>query len=432
MRTIHVDTLPEITEPPEGCWVAKVKVWTSLNPHWDDDRFPRNERPLVRQTQRVARVLGAGHPGDVVYSTSVSEDTVQGHYATATIQHLIVRRRPFVIVTHAGNRYEYEAARQLHKGELGVFPAVENPAVLAGWHSDPTAPERNLHWVQVREIARITGLAPDQIFRGFGEFSPSAINDPNVPTLIVAPWSIDDVILRVYTREEPGDNFCRGESQWGGGNAIWLDKADPEQLGDLYVPQPFAYTVIRLSQFGYQPDGSAPKTARLFKAPVPTFPSHALPVLEAEDLQLLYMQLAEELPQDDFRQAALSTFNFPLKSEWQDTPELDDGGSFRYHTNFQLLSHPVESGQVVIGTSFWSRGGHSKGEYYAGFAAVFPADTNVTNARHDPATLRLWFQPGAVMRETPEGSRDGLIPPQVPADAAELVERLLLNLGYDY
>jgi len=89
-------------------------------------------------------------------------------------------------------------------------------------------------------------------------------------------------------------------------------------------------------------------------------------------------------------------------------------------------------GRLVIARCYWTRAGAGKSpHHYAGMLAVFPKA--VDDPRRDPsAILRLWFLPDSVHRMTPEGSKGGLCPLEVPNRIAPAVEQFLLDLGYDY
>jgi|GEM_PF-4746037 len=439
MRTVHVDALPEITTLPEGWWTLKVSPTTTLNPHPADHRYPRNERPLVHETGWTFQLLGLSLDSDdsvVCYTRDRGQHTVQGHYASYGVDYLMVATQPFVAVTRRreDNRpARCRAARQIHRGELGQYPVLRTlPPVWGSNIADPREPARTLNWVSLLDLSRITGFEPAAILRGFGIFSPSTYNDKaNVPTLYHPALSKAKDIYRVYTepKDEPG--FCLGESEWGGDNAIPLGDLTEAQLIEQFVPLSFAHTVMRLSQFGYHPDVVLPKLVGMLQAPAPQMPSHQLPIKAEEDLTTLWLQLQSELPQGHFKRAAESALGLARDTTWSKAPASDDEGAMRYHVDFEQIEKQVEDGQVVVGTCFWTRGGHEPGEYYAGYLAVFPRGIEVTDARSDPrAILRLWFNPGEVMRQTPEGSRGGLCPSDVPAGCTTLVERLLLNLGY--
>lgn len=136
----------------------------------------------------------------------------------------------------------------------------------------------------MRELARVAGVTPEDVFRGFGDFSPSSWCRPNVPMLSVLPTgALQRDACRVYTRDSSlPEGFCKGETEWFGNRVELLQDLNVQRLGDMYVPQSFAYRVIRLRQFGYQPDGTMPGPGFLLEATTPARPPHALPILPGD------------------------------------------------------------------------------------------------------------------------------------------------------
>jgi len=437
---IYVDKLPEVGELPEGTWAAFVDVRTTRYPLDADDRIPHTERPLIIVTSLVADVLpmnGGDLDGAVCYIVR-TPDVVPGHYSSNWQKCLIVAANAFMVVaTREGTRRSLRqiTARQIRHGELGRKPTlrVQPTLDIESWIAFRDRPRQAVQWVTVANVATITGLTPMQILTGFAAFSPSTVYEASIPML--TPESLDRRgglnLKRVYIGTIP-DDFCLAEQEWGGSNVASLRDFDPEHLGEFRIPRSFASTVIRLVQAGYQPEGTMPESALHLEAPCPDMPPHQFPVRSLEELTPWRQTRDSDVTKEVFRQAALSALALPRDTEWASAPQSDDGGSFRYNTDFEQVERDTGSGQVVIGSCFWSRGGAGTGEFHAGYLAVFPLGVAVEDARRDHrAILRVWFWPGELVRETPEGSADEFCPPEVPSDCSVILQRCLLDLGYD-
>lgn len=141
------------------------------------------------------------------------------------------------------------------------------------------------------------------------------------------------------------------------------------------------------------------------------------------------MERSTEVPKADFVRKAESAIGH---NQWTEAPVLDDplGGIGQYHNSFKQLTS--FGGRLVVAKGFWTRAGASQSpNYYCGMLAVFPDGAVDDPRRDESAILRLWFWPDEVQRISPDGSRGGLCPPEVPGDIALVVERFLLDLGYD-
>jgi hypothetical protein len=450
MITTALPQSPEVSQLPSGVWTATVDGLSSKwHAHPEDKRTPRPHRPLTKQSRRWAQVLGAT-PDEVQVYVVRERHTTPGKYGYESIERdvRLVSFKPFVVVrvTEPDEYYDYArygfvAARQVHGGQLGRKPYLTRlPEVAASSMRDPAIGDHNrtLNWVQLSELAEITGITAADIIRDYAPFSPSTAYESNVPLASgnYKLWTQPD-IRRVYTDAELPQGYCGHETAWGGNNAITLDEiADTMWTKGLWVPQSFANRVIRLVSFGYRPGCPLPEALCQIGAPMPAQPQFLLPVLPVEELKELHvlrMELADELPESVFRQAALRALGPALDTTWRKVPELTDPlNGFAYNTDFEQIEQDTDDGQIVIGTCSWTRAGAPKSDnYYAGFLAVFPKGITVTDARRDPrAILRIWLWPGELVREMPIGSKGGLCPPEVPAGCSPMVEHFLLDLGY--
>lgn len=445
-----ITTLPQPpSRPREGSWVLEIPDLASgWYPHPEDRRTPKLLRPLTERSCRWAQVLGVTADELVVHVVRERYDPPSKYGCASNVRTVrLVADRPFVavLVTEPNQydseyRYRFAASTQVHGGQAGRKPSLTRwPNVVPSYMRDPgIGLNRWVNWVRLSELAEISGLDAMDIIRNYAAFSPSAVYEPCVPLArsafgrgVFNPASPD--IVRVYTTELPPD-FCAAETAWGGDNAVLFD-AHTGDSQECWVPQSFANCVIRLAGFGYRPGQPLPEDSCEVAAPMPEQPQFQLPALPVEELRELHelrMQHEQELPRTAFRAAAQSALDLPPEAEWREAPESTDPlDGFAYYTNFTEVQS-TDDGRVVIGMCDWTRGGHGPGENYAGFLAVFPKGVDITDARRDPrAILRIWFWPGELVRQLPSGSKGGLCPPEVPGDCARLVERFLLNLGYD-
>ncbi len=438
----------------DGKWVAEIRVASFMKAHPQDQRTPRSERPLIVPVRHWAQLLGVS--GNEV-STFLKQErqTTPNDYGYVSIEQTwtLVADRPFVAV-HFRDHDEWKGdlaklhrrmttARQMHKGELGQRPElVRKPKTIQSlipdpdkghWNnSDPNDPEYihpNLNWVELSELVEIVELNAEEIIRGFAGFSPSTYYTPNVP-LLRGMLRQEDMV-RVYVDDVP-KSFCGGEIQWGNNNAVpltSLQQVTNRNDGKVWVPQSFAYTVIRLVQFGYRPNRETPELSFRFEAPMPTVPETKMPVLSVEQLRELHdfrLKLDHELDKETFR----STVEHLLGvTNWQRRADLSDElNGFAYYTNFEVLE--AFDGRLQVAVCYWTRGGAYKTpNYWAGFASVHPE--RPSNARHDPnAQLRIWFWPGELYRYKPTGMVGGLCRELANPDIATAIQKIVANLGY--
>lgn len=439
---------PGIVRVPDGKWVSEVRVESFMKPHPEDRRTPFDERPLVVPARWWAQMLGVD--ASEVSSTLLSERWTKPKdygYVSTEQNWRLVSDKPFVVVHFRDDsehlRRQMTSSRQMHKGELGRRPElVRKPNILPSQIPDPDNEhwqgenyiQPNLNWVALSELAEIVGFNAEEIIAAFAAFSPSTFYEPNVPLLMSFhgnPRRGD--ITRVYIGQPP-QCFCGGESYWGGNNVIQLGSLDSRLArvgGRAWVPQAFAYRVIRLVQFGYRPEDETPAQSFRIEAPMPAPPPSKLPVLPAEQLRELH-PLEMELPKEHSEQM----FQFLAEKAlgggvWQEAESMDDTSQgFSYCTNFRRLDLDLECGSITIAICHWTRAGADKTDnYYAGLLAVFPK--RVVDPRRDPsAILRLWFFPDSLQRLVPAASKGGVCPKEVPADLAERVKRFVGGLGY--
>ena len=430
---------------PEGSWVVDASVSASLYPHDDDNRIPRNERPLVKLTRGWSEVYAPQNAGIERYLINSNVRTADGHYRTVSQTWRLISSGPFVVVRYSDNNiwagefapYQrgIQVARQIHHGHPGMKPELSaKPDIRESTIVDPKNASRNLNWVNLTELVQITGLDGADIVRFYAGFSASTVYEPNVAFLFEAVSA--SMQLRIYPRNVPTD-FCLGETKWGGKNALSLAEMEDlltETPSNFWVTQSFAYEVIRLAQFNYRPDKATHQPSLRLEAPQLEMPAAPMPVLtdqQFRDAKDLRMDLEHELSEVSFRSAAQRVLGVTEPDSWQSTPVMDDplGGMGQYYNRFHSLTG--FDSRLVISTGFWTRAGASKSRnYYAGCLAVFPEA--VDDPRRDPsAILRLWFWPGEVVRMTPDGSLGGLCPSSLPPGIAESVYRFLLELGYN-
>ncbi|MBM3206548.1 MAG: hypothetical protein FJZ43_02925 [Candidatus Staskawiczbacteria bacterium] len=433
----------------DGLWTAKVCVSSYLRPHPEDRRIPRDQLPCTVPTQWWAQVLGVKE--DEVKQTLIGESSTtpkQYGYVSNEQGWTLTSEKPFVVVRFRdydmgrGDKAKYwrglTAARQMHKGELGQYPdMIRKPQIFPSTISDPenrrwdgdTDVSPKLNWVELGELAKISGLQPEEIIKGFAGFSPSTYYEPNVPLMCGRIQSGN--MVRMYVGNVPMSG-CGGELAWGGKNTASLDlfqQLIDRHNGKVSITQSFAYAVIRLTQFGYRPDNEAPQPSFRLEAPMPAAPQNTLPVLSVEELRELHelrQSLPKELSKAEFRQTAESAVG---STEWKKAPQMSDVlNGFAYYTDFEYLE--AFDGRLVISNGYWTRAGANKSpNYYCGMIGVFPK--RVADPRRDQsAILRLWLFPDELVRLMPAGQKGGVCPPSVPTDVAECMKRFLGGLGY--
>lgn len=463
MQNFNLDQTTTTVAPakiPNGKWVVEIEVTSFIMPDPEDHRVPVSQRPTVVPFQHWAQVCGVTRAD--VQLTLLTEDTAgseSGYKAVSRRQKWqVVSDKPFAVVHYrdydqfhgllAKQHRRLTAARQMHKGELGQQPKLtQYPQTLQSSIPDPDRGftdksqkfvRPNLNWVELDELSKIVGLSPKQIITGFAGFSPSTYYEPNVPVLQIISYGAKGLsrredVTRVYPGAVP-NSPCGGEYQWGGNSAISLkafESISARQGSKFWVPQHFAYNVIRLTSFGYRPENEAPENSFRLEAPMPAPRAAQLPVLPVEELRQLHTltaELRQELPERDFRLAAEAALGGGF---WSAEPRMDDegGGVGKYFTDFTRLNSA--DGRVVIAVCHWTRAGAGKSKnYYAGMLAVFPERVITDPRRDQSAILRIWFWPDSLQRLTPDGSKDGFYPPGLRSEDGWIINDFLGRLGY--
>lgn len=471
--------MSQIQDVQDGKWVTTIDVRRFMEPHPEDRRTPRPDRPLVVPVRWWAQVLGVSEQ-EVTRTLVRERGTLPSQYGYVSREETwqIVADKPFVIVTGrerdecAGDlaqlRHSLVCAKQMHKGEFGRKPELANkPRVFRSRVSDPDEAEvvsrveeelevqrSSINWVNLQELANLVQMSSEDVLRTFAGFSDSTYYEPNVPILCGAFATKN--ITRVYTHILPL-SFCWGEAQLGGSQAIHLDGFSElvEQHGThLWVPQSFAHAVLRLVQFGYRGAETIAEPTFMLDAAEPEVPTMPLPILSVEQLRELHelrLLLPSEVTREHFVAAAEETLvpRFHYAERWMDGNLWQrskvmgdrDGGCGKYYTDFDRLDLTLGNHQITIARCDWTRAGAYKSpNYYAGLLTVRPSVNPLRkqfpNMEDDPrrdesALLRLWFWPGELVRSLPTGSKGGVCPSTLPDEVVEHVKKFLGLLGYN-
>ncbi|HSW81044.1 MAG TPA: hypothetical protein VLG40_01490 [Candidatus Saccharimonas sp.] len=431
----------------EGMYVAdRVPVASCRRPHPDDRRTPSYRRPLTQLSHRSVRVYGVDE-ASLIFTRRDSLFTAPHGlgYASSEFKYMLSSLKPFVAVgfTDDNNDPSYGrwatchrrlfVPRQINKGEFGQrAPFDGEPRILPSDMLDPTTlldHPRELNWVGLDELAALTGLKPATILREFAGFSLSTWYEPNV--VVRDP---NGKLWRVYSDMLQG-SYHSGELQWGGEDAaVLLDEQYSELLNrrprGYAVTQTFAFAVLRLVQYGYQCGDGLPQGGVLLEVPMRDVPTvdEPLPVLSGEELRELHplsVSRPTALSEAAFCQVAEAAMGY---ADWtQRTTEdslLEDLGS-----RFSIRRLSGFGERLVVARVYLTHGHASDARPHqcSGMLVVLPDGSQDVAS----AILRLWFTPDGVHRMTPEGSKGGLCPPEVPSDIAPVVKRFLLDLGYD-
>jgi len=464
----------------DGKWALFLELRSGLYPHPEDNRITLDKRPCVTERIEGAYLMGVTREEiEIIEAYPAKDEECDPYYwgAVRTEYVWIVSDKPFVAL-HDLYGQKLKVAQQVHFGKLGrktqltgkvevAQSKIDDPEDNDRCYWDEKAyehkmrPARKLNWVRLTDVAKTTGMSCEEILRGFSKFSASTYYEPNVP-LIMAEKSADLMSYkkeglvyrryRFYTHTLP-QTFCGGELGWDGrvvdptGHVV----GDVEQLlfqkaENLWITQSLGLIIGRLAQFSYRPDNQMPTPGFKLEAKMPEAPIREFPVLSIEKLRELHelrRSLPKELSQSEFKFIAEQTLGGWEHFDggvWMRDEDLDDKSQgFSYYTRFEKIT--AFNGRLTVGTCYWTRAGAGKSKnYWAGFISMMPEQTfdstdKKPKAKLDPrrdtnASLRIWFWPGELVRNTPNGSAGGLCPPEIAPDIAEYVKSFLVNLGY--
>ncbi len=251
-------------EIPDGQWVIETasgsQGWELME---DGDRS-------FRQTTWSYEVIGPKPTAEYLLRLlgHGSRLTANGSEWYRSRERLLVCNKPFgVIKTESESDDEsrdgtsnplFEAARQIHKGELGQFPPFPSPRYAReGRELDGYVPEgikctrkhdlrrHHARWARLVEVAALVGMPHEQLVERFYPFADAV--GRGLPVLFAA------------TREEIDGRVIPH-------NAVRRFEIDvfPELFdrnpATIWVRQGFAKTVLCLHHLGYQPNAT-PKVA---------------------------------------------------------------------------------------------------------------------------------------------------------------------------
>lgn len=291
-------------EVPDGKWLAQVSLSRTFHKSGDkqlpESGHVRWVRLIGVEQSEVECVLCTHAPFRV---NDLNNGDVQRWW--------VIADKPFVVISHVSDpakpylqhHRKTHATRQIHKGELGRSPVLERkPMVVRSGFYDPDHDHGgSVSWVRLHELGKIVGMDEVELLRGFAGFSPSTHYLPNVPILMAEhPADVSAVHTvalqqerlaeesgrrlggaaqmyrnRVYPVGLPND-CCVGEAFWSI-SAITLEEYQEAFMGKteldgrdafanrIWVPQSWAFKVLRLIQFGYHPNNEAPEPSFEFK-----------------------------------------------------------------------------------------------------------------------------------------------------------------------
>jgi hypothetical protein len=450
---------------PNGMWVLRVQVSTRLASHPLDKRMGRNPeggqpdarlRPLTQVVTRFARVLCADPTEVQVHRAFLRVPGPEdAHYWSNEDELVLVSPNPFVVVymnddqeypDQSGYRREsVRVPRQVHKGELSQ---IFRPGQIRSFASDVVVDTDKppIRFVRLTDVATNVGMDPMETLHLFAQMSPSSYYDPNA-AVCLGPSVLDGKIvggerLRVYLNNLPQGGDCGGAESWGGKRAVAWKGFVSKQRPEIFIPERWALDIFALAHFGFIPGvNESPKGAFDLKAerPQPYAVPGMLPVRPIDEIRELRGNRSEELSRFRFQEHVARATG---QSAWRRAEQLDDRGSFQYYNEYQTIK--LFDGRLTIATSFWSRAGHGKGEYWAGFIAVHNveppvvqggrvvASTDPPDPRRDPAIYRLMIWPGQILRETPKGAVNGFFPelPGIDPEIMATIRRIMQPFGF--
>ena len=444
----HGDTFKKM-EVPDGKWLTKVKCGSGWLPQVEDNRLPSNKRPLPLWRSSWVYILGVEEREAEVLPCWDARTVAPGHYSDVSQEWWVIADKPFVVVYYHDKSLDFprhfQAARQVHKGELGRRPEMTRkptvvPSGFAHPKDCPAQPRPNLNWVRLEELAEIIWMNPVDVMAKLAGFSPSTYNDPCVPVVQLSDNGRERDNLancrhcrrhRVYPgMKKTPDSFCYGESNWGG-RAITLKEFRRLDSSKIWVPQSWAFDVIRLCQFGYRADDELFDPWFKLEADVPVQPPGKLPDLPVEELKTLRQYRQDELDRQSFVRIVEESLRGDLT--WMDQPKMSDAlNGFAHYTDFQTLKIDLgDNYWLAVSVCYWTRAGANKSpNHWAGQISVHRQRPD--NPRRDGALLKLWLWPDELVRQTPSGSVGGICPDSLGLGVANSswIKLLIRDLGY--
>ncbi|NQV89868.1 hypothetical protein HQ487_00500 [Candidatus Uhrbacteria bacterium] len=456
---------------PDGKWALRIKLSTSLTSHPQDKRFGINQeghsdarlRPHTQVVTRFVRVLGVAEDAVTIHQINDHHDR-ESHHWINDLDLLLVCDQPFAVLTISDDqefpsqsgyrRASIRVARQVHKGELSQ---TFRPVVLRSTESDLQINHAPVQYVQLKDVAQAINIDPLECLRTFAVVSPSSYYEAN------ASISHRGARYRIYETVPQGGD-CTGASQWGETAISWETfQANMNTKGwhsdQIFIPMAWARDILILAHFGFIPGvNEKPERSFLIKAeqPEPYTILGLLPVLPIDEIRELRGSIQKARTPGEWnalvkatlgpqKQSATHPKDRPFTdrdrsafecwvetvtghSNWAQAQDLNDTGSFVYHNDFRVLR--LFNDRLSIATSFWSRGGADKGQYWAGFIAVHPEIA--VDPRREPALYRLMIWPDQILRQTPIGVEGGFFPEieGIEPEIMETIRQLIRPCGF--
>lgn len=233
-------------EIPDGQWVVEVAPGCMGWETAEDGDFTRNETTWTHEVvgpKPTAEYLlrREGHGG---------RPTSNGRSWHLRFERLLVGDKPFGVInteSESGNDSPtrttsllFEAARQIHKGELGQFPPFQSPRYAREGREG--GGRHFARWARLVDVAALVGMPHEQLVERFYVFADA--NRRGLPVLFAA------------TREEIDGRVIPHNAVKRFENDMFPQLFD-RNPATIWVRQGFAKTVLCLHHLGYDPTAAS-------------------------------------------------------------------------------------------------------------------------------------------------------------------------------
>ncbi|MEI7512580.1 MAG: hypothetical protein WCK01_03930 [Candidatus Uhrbacteria bacterium] len=227
-----------LIEVPEGKWALTIATGHLCAEEWDEfhevgyTETTDDGYVIIGETKptkyMIVRNGGRRHDHGFSSSWSTSESTFTADEPFGAI---LTTRENGVLSRHAS----FVAARQIHKGELGQYPAFPSPTYA---REARDLQHHHARWARLIDIAELINMSPQDLVNRFYPFADT--NGRGLPVLFVV--SRDDIHGKIIPSEAVEQIYDTEFAR--------LFDRDP---ATIWVRQGFANTVICLHHLGYQP-----------------------------------------------------------------------------------------------------------------------------------------------------------------------------------
>lgn len=236
----------------DDVWVLEVSSSFHSSTEWDVDGWTHNESSS--RAFEVVEGLAPVHELTLVCRHQ-SGGGGDSNWSSGSRTALLVSREPFGAISWSeedgklsSGKY-FRPARQVHRGELGRFPAIstprwarEAPPETSEFTSKRDRKRSHIGWVRLIDVSVMTGLSMEEMILRYWPFVDGREFETKLD-LVVGEWG---QIHKQVPTDEMRRRLTRAEVE-----AMFVSY--DVKLSKLWIRRGLARTILMLHKFGYVP-----------------------------------------------------------------------------------------------------------------------------------------------------------------------------------